>query len=127
MCEQKFYICKHCGNIAGMIYDSGVVPVCCGDPMSELKANTTDAAVEKHVPDVRVEGDKVFVQIGSTAHPMLEEHYIQWVYLRTEQGGQRKCLKPGDAPNVEFALVAGDKPLEVYEYCNLHSLWKKEL
>lgn len=127
MKEQKFYICKHCGNIAGMIHDSGVVPVCCGDAMIELKANTTDAALEKHVPDARVDGDRVYVQVGSTVHPMLDEHYIQWIFLSTEQGGQRKSLKAGDAPRAEFALADGDKAMAVYEYCNLHGLWKKEL
>ena len=127
MCAQKFYICKHCGNIVGMIRDSGVVPVCCGEPMSELKANSTDAALEKHVPDVRVEGDKVYVQVGSTPHPMKEEHYIQWVYLKTEQGGQRKCLAPDTEPKAVFSLADGDKPVAVYEFCNLHGLWVKEL
>ena len=127
MCAQKFYICKHCGNIVGMIRDSGVVPVCCGEPMSELKANSTDAALEKHVPDVRVEGDKVYVQVGSTPHPMKEEHYIQWVYLKTEQGGQRKCLVPNGEPKAVFSLADGDRAVAVYEFCNLHGLWVKEL
>ncbi|MEG0752135.1 MAG: desulfoferrodoxin family protein [Oscillospiraceae bacterium] len=127
MCGQRFFICKHCGNIIGMIHESGVPVVCCGENMQELVPNTTDAALEKHVPEVVVNGDKISVQVGSTAHPMLEEHFIQWIYLKTERGGQRKCLKPGEAPVAEFALAGGDKAVAVYEYCNIHGLWKKEL
>ncbi len=124
MCgKPKFYICKHCGNILGVARDGGVTPVCCGETMSELKANTVDAAQEKHVPVITVNGDEVKVAVGSVAHPMVEEHFIQWVFLETEQGTQRKCLKPGVAPEVVFALVPGDKVIAAYEYCNLHGLW----
>lgn len=124
MCSKpKFYICKHCGNILGVARDGGVVPVCCGEKMSVLEANTTDAAQEKHVPVVTVDGSTVTVEIGSVAHPMTEEHFIQWIYLETEQGAQRKCLTPADAPKAVFALAPGDKAIAAYEYCNLHGLW----
>lgn len=126
MCGKKFYICRHCGNIIGMIKNSGVPVVCCGEKMQELVANSVDAAVEKHVPVATYKCNKVTVQIGEVEHPMTEAHLIEWVYLHTEQGGQRKCLKAGDAPSVEFALVKGDKPVAVYAYCNLHGLWVKE-
>ena len=122
--ETKFFICKHCGNLIGVIHDAGVPMVCCGENMTEIKANTVDASQEKHVPVVSVSGTAVHVKIGSVDHPMVEEHYIQWVYLETAQGGQRKNLKPGDKPEVTFALTAGDKAIAVYEYCNLHGLWK---
>ncbi len=126
MCETRFFICKHCGNIIGMIHSSGVPVVCCGENMSELIPGTVDASREKHVPVVTVDGNIVTVEVGSVPHPMLEEHYIQWVYLQTEKGGQRKCLKPGEAPKVTFALD-GDKPLAAFEYCNLHGLWKTDI
>lgn len=126
MCETRFYICRHCGNIIGLINDAGVPIKCCGENMQLLEANTVDAAHEKHIPVVKVEGDKVNVKIGDVAHPMTEAHLIQWVYLMTDKGGQRKCLKAGDAPEVTFAL-ANEKPLAVFAYCNLHGLWKKEL
>ncbi len=122
----KFFKCKTCGNMVGMINSSGVPIMCCGAPMDELKANTEDAAQEKHVPAVTVEGNKVTVVVGDVEHPMLEEHFIQWIYLETENGGQRKALKPGDAPKAVF-VVEDDKPVAVYEYCNLHGLWKKDL
>lgn len=127
MCEPKFYICKHCGNIVGIIHDSGAPIVCCGEPMTELTANTTDAAKEKHVPVIEISGDIVTVKVGSVPHPMLPEHSIQWVYLLTKEGGQRKCLSPGEEPAAQFALVPGDKVVAAYEYCNLHGLWKAEV
>lgn len=122
----KFFICRHCGNIIGMIYASGVPVVCCGEEMEELVANTTDGAHEKHVPVVEVKGNVVDVKVGSVAHPMVEAHYIQWVYLETKHGGQRKALKPGDAPHVTFTVI-DDEPVAVYEYCNLHGLWKTDI
>ncbi|MDO4834772.1 MAG: desulfoferrodoxin family protein [Bacillota bacterium] len=122
----KFFVCEHCGNFVGMIKDSGVPMMCCGQPMTEVIPGTTDAAQEKHVPVFEVEGNKVSVKIGSVEHPMLEEHYIEWVAIETEKGVQRKVLKPGEAPAVEFALTDDDKLIAVYEHCNLHGLWKAE-
>ncbi len=122
----KFFVCKHCGNLAGMVFSSGAPMTCCGDKMTELIPNTTEAATEKHLPVVTVKGDTVSVEVGSVPHPMAEEHYIEWIYLETENGGQRKALKPGEAPKAVFA-IAGDKPVAVYAYCNLHGLWKTEI
>lgn len=126
MCATKFYICEHCGNIIGMVHDSGVPVVCCGQKMTRLEPGTVEASHEKHIPVVSVEDGKVNVNIGSVPHPMTDEHYIQWVYLQTDRGGQRKCLSPGDAPELSFAL-AEEKPVAVYAYCNLHGLWVAEL
>ena len=92
-----------------------------------LNANSTDAAKEKHVPEVRIEGNKVNVQVGSVAHPMLENHYITMITLVTNKKAIRRNLKPGEAPVAEFNLIEGEKPVAVYEYCNLHGLWVKEL
>lgn len=126
MCASKFYICEHCGNIVGMVHDSGVPVVCCGQKMTRLEPGTVEASHEKHIPIVSVENGSVKVNIGSVPHPMIDEHFIQWVYLQTDRGGQRKCLSPGDAPEVSFAL-ADEKPVAVFAYCNLHSLWVAEL
>lgn len=123
----KFYVCKHCGNIITFEKNSGVPVVCCGEPMKELVPGSVDAAVEKHVPDVSVDGSKVSVQVGSVAHPMLAEHYIEWIILETEQGSQKKVLHPEDTPAADFLLTDGDKAVTVYAYCNLHGLWKKDL
>lgn len=126
MCEIRFYKCEHCGNIVGLIHNAGVPMMCCGQKMTELIPNTVEASVEKHLPVVSLDGDKVNVKIGSAAHPMLEEHHIVWVYLQTDRGGQRKCLEIGGEPEVNFALI-DEKPLSVYAYCNLHGLWRTDI
>ena len=126
MCENKFYICEHCGNIIGMIHNSGVPMMCCGQKMTKLEAGVVEASHEKHIPVVTVEGNTVRVNVGSVTHPMSEEHHIAWIYLQTNRGGQRKCLDVTGAPEVTFAL-ADETPVAVYAYCNLHGLWKKEL
>ena len=92
--------------------------------MKEIIPGTTDASVEKHVPVYEVKDNKVYVTVGSTAHPMAEEHYIQWISLQTKLGNQRKELKPGQEPKTCFALCEGDEVVAAYAYCNLHSLWK---
>ena len=124
---KKFFVCKHCGNMIGLLHDAGVPMMCCGEKMVELVPNTTDAAQEKHVPVATVEGNKVVVNVGSVDHPMAAEHWIQWVYLETDKGGHRKVLNPGEKPHVVFALTEDEKPLAVYEYCNLHGLWVAKL
>ena len=124
--EQKFLICEHCGNMVAMVKDKGVPVMCCGQKMTELVPGTTDAAVEKHVPEYSVDGSKVNVKVGSVEHPMLEEHFIQWVCLETEKGSQIKYLKPGAKPEAVFTLN-DDRLVAVYEYCNLHGLWKAEV
>ena len=126
MCENKFYICEKCGNIAGLIHASGVPMMCCGQKMTKLEAGVVEASREKHIPVVKVEGNNVRVEVGSVAHPMSEEHSILWVYLETDKGGQRKCLETGKEPVVSFSL-SDEKPIAVYAYCNLHGLWKAEI
>ena len=127
MCDNnKFYICEHCGNIVGKIQDSGVPLVCCGQKMTQIEAGVVEASREKHIPVAEVKGNTVEVLVGSVLHPMTEEHSITWVYLETDRGGQRKTLSPGEEPRVTFAL-AGEKPVAVYAYCNLHGLWKVDL
>ncbi len=127
MNKNKFFICEHCGNLVGMIFASGAPLVCCGHPMKELVANTVEASAEKHLPVAEQKGNIVNVKVGSVAHPMLEEHHIAWIYLETVNGAQRKVLKVGSAPEASFALTDDDKAIAVYEYCNLHGLWKTEL
>ena len=125
--DNRFFICEHCGNIVGLIKSSGVPIKCCGQNMTELIPGTTDAAVEKHVPEVTVEGNKVVAFVGSVEHPMVAEHFIQFVALETEKGSQIKYLNPEEKPEAVFYVAEGDKAVAVYEYCNLHGLWKKEL
>ena len=126
MNENRFYICEHCGNLIGMINDAGVPMMCCGQKMSELKPGTVEASAEKHIPVVTIEGNIVKVEIGSVAHPMVEEHSILWVYLQTDRGGQRKCLDPEGKPVATFSLI-DEKPLSVYAYCSNHGIWKTDV
>ena len=121
--EPKFYICKHCGNLVTFINESGAPLTCCGDLMTQIVPNTVEAAVEKHVPVIKIDGHNVEVSVGSVEHPMLPEHYIQWIYLETENGFQMKYLSPGESP-VAFFELNGDKAVAAYAYCNLHGLWK---
>lgn len=125
--EVKFYKCEHCGNIALKVVDAGVPMVCCGEKMTELVAGSVDAAVEKHVPAVTVDGNKVSVVVGSVEHPMTEEHLIQFICLVTEKGYQIAPLTAADAPKAEFVVAEGDAPVAVYEHCNLHGLWVAKL
>ena len=122
----KFYVCNHCGNIIEYTKDCGVPVMCCGEKMSELVPGTSDGAFEKHVPVVKIDGMNVTVEVGSVEHPMVEEHYIEWIAIETKNGSQRVRLTPQDKPRAEFVLAAGDEFVAAYEYCNLHKLWKTE-
>lgn len=120
----NFYICRHCGNIITKLTDSKVPVMCCGEKMELLEAGVTDAAVEKHVPAVSVDGSTVNVQVGSTEHPMIDTHWIEWITVEISKGFATKWLNPGDAPKASFALAEGEELKAVYAYCNLHGLWK---
>ena len=126
MKNEKFYICRTCGNLVNVINASGVPMMCCGKPMEALEPNTVEASGEKHIPAVTVEEGAVQVMIGSVEHPMVDVHYIVRGDLQTENGGQRINLKPNQEPKVTF-LLGNEKPVAVYAYCNLHGLWKTEL
>ena len=120
----KFYVCEHCGNIVYFMKESGVPVVCCGEKMKELVPKTADSAVEKHVPVVKIDGNKVHVTVGSTKHPMTEAHSINWIVVETKKGFQKKDLPYTGEPEAEFILTEGDEFVAAYEYCNLHGLWK---
>ena len=122
--EMKFYRCKKCGQMVAIVKKKGCPIMCCGEPMEEIVAGTSDGALEKHVPVFEVKDNKVYVSVGALEHPMSEEHYIEWIALQTKNGNQRKALKPGDAPKAVFALLEDDEVEAVYAYCNLHSLFK---
>ena len=122
----KFYICSHCGNIITYVRDNGVPIVCCGEKMKELVPGSVEAAHEKHIPVIRVNGGEVTVHVGSVDHPMLAEHWIEWIALETTAGVQCKALALGMAPECKFMLADGDAPVAAYAYCNLHGLWSAE-
>lgn len=123
----KFYICKETGEVITRLTSSGAPLVCDGHQMVELKAGSVDAAVEKHVPTVTVEGDQISVCVGSVTHPMTEAHLILWIALETDRDAQIHWLQADEAPEARFTVPAGQTAKAVYAYCNLHGLWMKEL
>ncbi|MDN5277535.1 MAG: superoxide reductase [Clostridiales bacterium] len=120
-----FYRCEICGNLVELINRGGGELVCCGQPMTELKPNTVDASVEKHVPAVTRKDGKLYIQIGSVPHPMIPEHYIEWVAVVSDKTMQRIALAPGQEPKAE--VVDTGEEVDVYAYCNIHGLWKAEV
>ena len=121
----KFLKCSKCGNIIIFMDEKHDHIICCGEPMEELVPGSVDAAHEKHVPVINESEGKVVISVGEVAHPMLPEHFIEWVVVHTDRGHYIKHLKPGDAPQVEFALLDNEIVFSAYAYCNLHGLWKK--
>lgn len=122
----KFFVCEKCGNLVEMVKESGAPMMCCGQPMKELVPGTSDGAADKHVPVFTIEGNKITVTVGSTEHPMVDVHYIEWIAIETAKGVQRKVLKPEEKPSAQFVLTDDDSLVAVYAYCNLHGLWKAE-
>ena len=122
----KFFINRTTKEIIEVVLGNDTAFTSEGSEMVELKSNSTDAAGEKHVPVITVDGNKVHVVVGSVLHPMTEEHSIQFIALETKQGVQRKALLPTDQPVADFVLAEGDEVVAAYEYCNLHGLWKVE-
>ncbi len=121
----QFFKCNHCGNVIIKMVDSKVPVFCCGKKMEELVANTEEASTEKHLPvATKIDDCRLKIEVGSVAHPMLPEHHIAFIYIETENGGMKINLK--DKPEAIFCTCT-DKPIAVYEYCNLHGLWKTTL
>jgi superoxide reductase len=118
----EVYKCEVCGNIVEMIHAGQGELVCCGKPMKLFVENTTDAAQEKHVPVVEKTAGGVKVKVGSVAHPMEDDHYIEWVEVITDGKAYRQFLNPGEAPEAAFDVKGGD--VTAREYCNKHGLWK---
>lgn len=123
----KLLKCSVCGNIVEMLEDKGVPVMCCGKAMEELQANTSDGALEKHVPVAEIVDGNLHVKVGSMEHPMLPEHYITMIMAVAGDVTYRKKLNPGEKPEAVFALNDYKGKVQVYEYCNLHGLWKTDI
>ena len=124
----KLLKCPICGNVVEMVEDHGVPLMCCGKPMVEVKAGEVDAAVEKHVPVVKVEGDYLVATVGEVLHPMTPEHLISNIWVEFSDGSAMKVtLTPEDKPEARFNAAGKKGKATVYEYCNLHGLWKAEV
>ncbi len=122
--KNQVYKCEVCGNIVEVLHEGGGTLICCGEPMILLKENTFDASLEKHVPIIEHKENKIIVKVGSIEHPMIEEHYIEWIEVITRDNkSDKKFLKPGDKPEAEFCLEINNI-LFARAHCNLHGLWK---
>lgn len=119
----KIYKCKKCGNIIVTIKERCDMLSCCNEGMIELKANSVDAAIEKHVPIVEINDNIVTAVCGEAIHPMTEEHFIEFMLMETNNGYNIQYLNPGDEPKCTFILSADEELKAVYAYCNLHGLW----
>jgi superoxide reductase len=123
----KFLTCD-CGTIVGVVQEGSCLPECCGKAMQELLSHTSqEEGNEKHVPLVHEEDGKVYVKVGSTLHPMEPSHYIDWVYLLTDKGAQRKILHPGQTPEVIFLISGDEVVLDVEAHCTKHGLWQADI
>lgn len=118
----EVYKCSLCGNMVEVVHGGDGELVCCGQPMKKMTENTTDAAKEKHVPVIEKIDGGYTVKVGSVAHPMTEEHSIEWIELLADGKAYRQFLNPGDAPEATFMVTANE--VNAREYCNLHGLWK---
>jgi len=121
--RSEVYVCELCGNIIEVLDGADGPLACCGQDMVLQKENTTDAAQEKHVPIVTINGTAATVQVGSVLHPMTTAHNISWIELQQGNTVQRAYLKPEDEPQAAFTIASG-VPVSVRAYCNLHGLWK---
>lgn len=120
----KFFECDNCNIIVEIVDGEKMSIVCEGEVMKEMIPDSVDAATEKHVPVVTVNGKTIHVNVGEVEHPMQDEHYIKWIAIETKEGVQRKMLCPGTAPKVTFELSDTDEFVTAVAYCNLHGLWK---
>lgn len=123
-----FFQCKEHGSIVTLLTGTQEqVLSCAGDKFHVMDSTMAEGAGEKHLPVVEKDGSTVTVKVGSVAHPMTEEHSIDWVYLETTNGGQFKKLSPSGQPEAVFALAPGEEAVAAYSYCNLHGFWKTQI
>lgn len=124
--KPTFFKCDICGNVMFKMSGKEVVPQCCGKPMTLLCAGTTDGNIEYHIPVIEQLRDGIVkVRVGRKPHPMVDEHYIEFLFLETERGGMIHYFKPDETPCAIFQTF--DRPVAVYAYCNIHGLWKYTL
>ena len=121
--KREMYHCPICGNLVEVVNEAKGTLVCCGQPMNLLEGNTIEASLEKHVPVIEKVAGGYKVTVGSIEHPMLPEHFIQWIELHTPSSVLRKELNPGMKPEALF--LTDEEALYALAFCNLHGLWKK--
>jgi superoxide reductase len=118
----QVFKCELCGNIVEVLHEGPGELVCCGQNMKLLDENTVDAATEKHVPVIEKTAEGVLVKVGSVAHPMEENHYIEWIEVIADGKVHREFLSPHQKPEALFKVEGQN--IIAREYCNLHGHWK---
>jgi len=122
--EMQFYKCEICGNVIIKLHDSGIIPHCCSRIMTKLIPDNLDGSLEKHIPVWKLSGNNIEIRIGEKEHPMETDHYIEWIFLKTNIGFHSKFLSSNCNPEACFKLCPGERPEYIYCYCNLHGIWK---
>jgi len=122
---REFYRCETCGNIVEVVHEGAPSLVCCGKPMIKLEAKTEDQGQEKHVPVIEGADSGFIVKVGSIEHPMVDEHYIEFIEILLKDKVLRKELRPGQVPEAKFCESKSDI-IEVREHCSVHGLWKNK-
>ena len=117
----ELYKCDKCGKVVMVTSPGEGKLVCCDEKMRLLEKQTADYKNEKHVPVVEKTAGGIKVTVGSTLHPMTEEHHIEWIAVLDGGMFMVKCLKPGDEPVAEFPT--SNIGVYAYEYCNIHEFW----
>lgn len=120
----KLFKCKKCGQIVMKVEEKPCGIFCCGEEMEEMIPNSTDASAEKHIPVYEVKDSRVYVKVGAEEHVMTPEHHIAWILLKTNRGIMLRKLDLDKGPTMVFTMCEKEEVEEVYEYCNLHGLWK---
>lgn len=120
--RNEVYKCALCGNIVTVSHEAGGKLVCCGQEMELMPVKTADQTLEKHVPVIEKTADGIKVTVGSSLHPMMDNHYIEWIEVLKGDVVMRKYLKPGESPSAEFPMEFSDEII-AREYCNIHGLW----
>lgn len=123
-CDVKLFQCNKCKNLSAMLHFSGAPMICCGEEMKELIPNTTEAATEKHIPVISISNGVIEVNVGSVAHPMIPEHYIEFIIVVTDNACYTKKLTPNDLPTAKFPIMPEEHLECALAYCNIHGLWK---
>lgn len=133
----NFYYCDVCGNLIEVVEASGVTPSCCGQDMIKLLPAKEDVGYEKHVPVIAYkqcitailpDGSckdvcLVRIRVGENEHPMMENHRIEWIFLETDRGVYRRCMKGCENPKTSFFIDKKEQVRAIYSFCNLHGLW----
>lgn len=122
--RNQIWKCEICGDIVEVLHSSPGELVCCGQPLTLIEPKREEEGYEKHLPVIEREGNGIMVKVGSIEHPMMENHYIEWIALDTEKNVLRQFLNLGEKPMAVFTTA--EKVSQARDYCNIHGQWATE-